>query len=112
MKKLLIAALTLFTLNVCKAESPQINLRLPTNYSNSSDMAVIGAAAAITGAILCTAILLEGSRSYNSAYYRLPDGTLGRDEPPFLLQTPRQIGFAAGAVISISGIVTFVRNIK
>jgi hypothetical protein len=110
MKKLLIAALTLLTLNVCKAEPP-INLHMSSSKTFGEDRAVLGAALAITGAMLCTALVLEGNDSYTSAYYNTPSG-LYRNEPPFLLQTPKQLFFMVGATISISGVTIIVNNIR
>lgn len=111
MKKVLIVALALFTLNVCKAEGPQINLHLNrANKYASEDKALLGTAMAVTGAILCTAILLEGNSSYNSAWQKDASGNLTRYELPFMLQTPKQFFFAAGATVSITGIIMAIQN--
>lgn len=109
MKKTLTLLLTVLSLNMCKAEHP-INLHLKSNFTSNEDNAALGAALAIGGAVLCTALLLEGDRSYASSWKQYSNGTYYQDIPPFYLQSPKQFFFVIGATVSISGIITMVRN--
>jgi len=110
MKKTLTLLFTVLSLNMCKAEQP-INLHLHNNFTSNEDNAALGAALAIGGAALCTALLLEGNRSYASAWKQY-NGVYYQDTPPFYLQSPKQFFFIMGATVSISGIITMVRNSK
>lgn len=114
MKKLLLTAIAVVMLGICKAEEPKhntINLHLNNSYISNDDNAALGIAMAIGGAALCTALLLEGNSSYASAWKQY-DGRYYQDVPPFYLQTPKNAFFVMGASVSVTGVIIAIRNYR
>lgn len=108
MKKLLLILLLPL---LSRAESPAINLHLEKiNFSKKyrDDNSIVGPAMLLGGLILSAAVLAETDLSYTK--YQNTSGSRTLTSPPFIEQTPRQIFFFGGLVMSGVGLAITIGN--
>lgn len=86
----------------------KIDLKLTKIKSNDDEMRLTGLGMIFSGAVYCTALLLEGNESYASAY-KTSGNTVYRTVPPFYKQTPKNFYFLAGAAVMLTGITITIK---